>query len=197
MYGELLDQASTHLATATLAFAQYALTSEAVHGTRLSHTAGCSRRSAPTSSTCSAATPSGSPAFAAAPTPTPVTSPPSRYWMRRTNPCRPNAPLALILAPSRRSHGPQQRALGATSDLLATQRDSHGRWRSPQGWLLDEPDVRAAGLREVASVALVVAGAADQLRLYSEGLERRWFELRCCSGYGAAAGRRDHDPLPG
>jgi len=56
------------------------------------------------------------------------------------------------------------RALGAASDLLATQRDSHGRWRSPEAWLLDEPDVRAAGLREIASVALVVAGAADQLR---------------------------------
>jgi hypothetical protein len=167
MYGELLDQASTHLATATLALAQHALTSEAAardavtaHGRLLTalrvHTAHLLggyperiagvRRSAHPDPRDLAAVQMLDALNESAPPDCPVSAPP------RTEPA-----LSWTAA---------ARALGAAGDLLATQRDSHGRWRSPEAWLLDEPDVRAAGLREIASVALVVAGAADQLRLH-------------------------------
>jgi len=166
MYGELLDQASTHLARATLALAQQALTCEAAardavtaHGRLLAalraHTATLLggyperiagvRRSAHPDPRDLAAVQLLDALHESAPAESPLSAAP------RTEPA-----ISWTAA---------ARALGAASDLLATQRDSHGRWRSPQAWLLDEPDVRAAGLREIASVALVVAGAADQLRL--------------------------------
>jgi hypothetical protein len=162
MYGELLDQAGTHLVTATLALAEQALTCEAAardavtaHGRLLAalraHTATLLggyperiagiRRSAHPDPRDLAAIQLLDALHESAPPESPLSAAP------RTEPA-----ISWTAA---------ARALGAASDLLATQRDSHGRWRSPQAWLLDEPDVRAAGLREIASVALVVAGAVD------------------------------------
>jgi hypothetical protein len=167
MYGELLDQAGTHLATATLALAQHALSSEAAardavaaHGRLLAalraHTATLLggyperiagvRRSVHPDPRDLAAVQMLDALHESVPTESAVSAPP------RTEPAISWTAAAM--------------ALGAASDLLATQRDSQGRWRGPQAWLLDEPDVRAAGLREIASVALVVAGAADQLRVH-------------------------------
>jgi len=43
--------------------------------------------------------------------------------------------------------------VAAARDLLATHRDTEGAHRSPTAWLLDEPDVRAAGLGALAHAA--------------------------------------------
>ena len=55
--------------------------------------------------------------------------------------------------------------MAAAGDLLATHRDTEGAHRSPTAWLLDEPEVRAAGLGALAHATEVVAGDATDLGL--------------------------------
>jgi len=55
--------------------------------------------------------------------------------------------------------------VAAAADLLATHRGPDGQHRSPQAWLLDEPEVRAAGLGQLAQLAGAAAGSATGLGL--------------------------------
>jgi hypothetical protein len=63
----------------------------------------------------------------------------------------------------------------AASDLLATHRDASGEVRAPEGDVLNQAAVRAAGFGELASLAIPVATAADGLsrRLLEAGLKER------------------------
>jgi hypothetical protein len=62
----------------------------------------------------------------------------------------------------------------AATDLLATHRDEDGRWRSPEGALLDQSDVRAAGFAQLAALTTVAAGADNLgLRAVQAGLSLR------------------------
>lgn len=53
----------------------------------------------------------------------------------------------------------------AATDLLATHRDAHGAWRSPESAVLDDPGVRGAGFGELAAIAIPVASAGPPLSL--------------------------------
>jgi hypothetical protein len=57
------------------------------------------------------------------------------------------------------------RRLAAAGDLLATHRGPDGQHRSPQAWLLDEPDVRAAGLGQLAQLAGATTATSTGLGL--------------------------------
>lgn len=66
-------------------------------------------------------------------------------------------------------------AVRTASDLLATHRDASGEVRAPEGEVLNQAAVRAAGFGELASLAIPVATAADGLsrRLLEAGLKER------------------------
>jgi len=65
--------------------------------------------------------------------------------------------------------------VAAAGDLLATPRATDGAHRGPTAWLLDEPEVRAAGLGALAHATELVAGDATDLglRALQAGLEPR------------------------
>jgi hypothetical protein len=69
--------------------------------------------------------------------------------------------------------------LAVASDLLATHRGPDGEYRSPQAWLLDEPEVGAAALGQIAQLTGTAAATATglglrllQARVYVRGPRR-------------------------
>jgi hypothetical protein len=65
--------------------------------------------------------------------------------------------------------------VAATGDLLATHRDTQGAQRSPTAWLLNEPEVCAAGFGALAHATGVAIGDATNLglRMLQAGVDPR------------------------
>lgn len=69
------------------------------------------------------------------------------------------------------------RSMRTATDLLATHRDPEGAWRTPDSWVLDDPDARAASFAELALLAVAVLAAEPHLGLRAGQAGLRWNEV--------------------
>ena len=69
------------------------------------------------------------------------------------------------------------RSMETATELLATHRDPEGAWRTPDSWVLDDPEARAASLAELADLAATVLAAEPHLGLRAGQAGLRWSEV--------------------
>ena len=69
------------------------------------------------------------------------------------------------------------RSIRTATDLLCTHRDPEGAWRTPDSWVLDDPDTRAASLAEIADLAATVLAAEPRVGLRAGQAGVRWSEV--------------------